>query len=163
LGNEDIRVTGSGGHSWFSGTLGINCNNPGNYDFSIKSGTDTNTGCNTGTFSQIDAGQTQFTTSSSRTLKENLQVAHVPDILDKVAAIDVYTYDFIGGAKDKLGLMAEDFHTVFRRGSDKLINGQEVEMALWLAVRELAAQNKDLSKRLAELEARLKAEQVSVP
>ena len=39
--------------------------------------------------------------------------------------------------KDKLGLMAEDFHQVFKRGSDTTINGQEVQMALWLAVQEL--------------------------
>ena len=40
--------------------------------------------------------------------------------LKKIAAVNVYTYDFIDGPKDKLGLMAEDFHQVFGRGSDNL-------------------------------------------
>jgi hypothetical protein len=62
----------------------------------------------------------------------------------------VFAYDFIDGPKDKIGLMAEDFHTVFGRGSDKLINGQEVEMALWLAVQELTAENKGQKQMLEE-------------
>ena len=77
----------------------------------------------------------------------------MPDILDKVAGIGVYKYDFIAGPKGKVGLMAEDFHQVFQSGSDKLLNGQEVEMALWLAVQELAKQNKALAARLEQLEA----------
>ena len=77
----------------------------------------------------------------------------MPDILEKIAGVGVYSYDFIQGPKDKIGLMAEDFHQVFKRGSDKLINGQEVEMALWLAVQELTKQNKALAARLEQLEA----------
>jgi len=157
-GNESARLTGSGGHSWAAGTVGINCNSPGGFDFSIKSGTSASTACNTGTFSQINAGSTTFTVSSSRTLKENLMPVRVPDILEKLATIEVYSYDFIDGPKDKLGLMAEDFHQVFQRGSDKMIDGQEVEMALWLAVKELTEQNKKLADRLAALEAELAAE-----
>jgi hypothetical protein len=66
--------------------------------------------------------------------------------------------------------MAEDFHQIFGRGSDKLLDGQEVDMALWLAIQELAeraqqvqakdqaldelrAQNLELAQRLTELEA----------
>jgi hypothetical protein len=113
--------------------------------------------------SYIDPGSTTFTASSSRTIKENLAPVQVPSILDKISSVDVFTYDFIKGPKDKIGLMAEDFHAIFGRGSEKEINGQEVEMALWLAVQELTAQNKELSKRLAELENRLESEHVSVP
>ena len=51
--------------------------------------------------------------------------------------------------------MAEDFHTVFERGSDKMINGQEVQMALWLAVQVLTRQNRELSERLLELETQI--------
>jgi hypothetical protein len=36
-----------------------------------------------------------------------------------------------------------------------MINGQEVEMALWLAVKELSARNQELAERLQALEARL--------
>jgi len=150
--NERMRINPSG-------NVGINCWNPTS-DLVVASGS----GCSTPT-SSMNAGDSVFTTSSSRTIKENLEPVSVPSILEKISAIDVYKYDFIGGPKDRLGLMAEDFHQVFQRGSDKLINGQEVEMALWLAVKELTAQNKaltvqnqEISKRLAELEARLTVE-----
>jgi len=32
----------------------------------------------------------------------------------------------------------------FERGSDKQLNGNEVQMALWLAVQELKAENNEL-------------------
>jgi hypothetical protein len=149
-GNEDFRLTGSGGMSWFAGTVGLNCNSPGGFDFSIKSGFNADTACNTGIRSQINAGATQFTVTSSRTIKENLQPIQVPGLLERIAAIGVYSYDFIDGPKDELGLMAEDFHTIFGRGSDKVINGQEIEMALWLAVQELTAENKGLRSQVAD-------------
>ncbi len=43
-----------------------------------------------------------------------------------------------------MGLIAEDFHVIFERGSDKQLNGNEVQMALWLAVQELKAENNEL-------------------
>lgn len=52
-------------------------------------------------------------------------------------------------------MIAEDFHKVFGRGSDKYIDGGEVQMALWLAVQQLAAQNKELMERLGTMEAQL--------
>ena len=155
VAGETFRFTGSGGTNWLSGTVGLNCNSTGTFDFVVKSGTSSTTACNTGTFSGLVAGSTTFTIASSRTVKENLEPVQVPDILSRIAGIDVYTYDYIDGPKDRLGLMAEDFHQVFGRGSDKVINGQEVEMALWLAVQELTQRNEALTKRLAELEARL--------
>ena len=113
----------------------------------------------TGTFSEIDAGENQFTTSSSREYKENIIPVHVEDILDKVSSIPVNTYDFREEYrngdeekyKDRLGLIAEDFHKIFARGSDKEINGQEVQMALWLSVQKLTAENSQLRSSLAAL------------
>jgi len=146
------------------GDVGINCNNP-TFDLVIASGS----GCSTPS-SSINAGSTSFTASSSRTIKENLASVKVPDILEKIGDVGVYQYDFIGGPKERIGLMAEDFHQIFQRGSDKVLDGQEVEMALWLAVQELTAQNKklaeqnkEISERLAELEARLATEPVNTP
>lgn len=120
--------------------------------------------CSSAPFSSINPGAATFTTSSSRTYKENLKAIDIPDILERLSGVGVYTYDFIDGPKNRLGLIAEDFHKVFGRGSDKLIEGGEVEMALWLAVQrltqsnqELAARNADLEKRLAAIEAHLQA------
>ena len=129
------------------GNIGINCTDGGPHHITIGDGD----GC-AGIFSGIDAGDALITTSS-RTIKENLNEFRTEGILEKIAAIQVYTYDFITGPQDKLGLMAEDFHQVFERGSDKLIKDREVQMALWMAVQVLTDQNQDLKERLVKLEA----------
>lgn len=144
------------------GKVAIGCVNP---TTTLALGVGNGATCGTGTYSTINAGDTNFIGSSSRTIKENLSPVEVPEILERIAAIDVYTYDFIDGRKDVMGLMAEDFHGIFGRGSEKTISGQEVDMALWLAVQQLAAGNKELVarnqelvERLAALEARIAAQ-----
>jgi hypothetical protein len=142
----DAKDTGDGISITTSGNVGLNCNAPTS-DFVISA----TTNCS-GSQSSINAGSTQFTASSSRTIKENLEPVAVPDLLDRIAKVDVYQYDFKTGPKNRLGMMAEDFHTIFGRGSDKLIDGNEVQMALWLAVQQLTEQNKQLQERLNALE-----------
>jgi hypothetical protein len=133
-----------------NGNIGINCNAPGS-QLVIASGG----GCSTPA-SSINAGSTQFTVTSSRTFKENIAEVDVPNILDKIEAVPVVTYDFKNdGPKDRMGLIAEDFHQVFGRGDDKHIDGQDVQMALWLAVQQLTEQNKALKERLATLESKV--------
>ncbi|MFP5285812.1 MAG: tail fiber domain-containing protein, partial [Thermoanaerobaculia bacterium] len=123
------------------GDVGINCNAPGS-DLVIASGG----GCSVPS-SSLNAGSGSFTVASSRTFKENLSPVKVPDILEKIASINVFNYDFIKGPKDRIGLIAEDFHQIFGRGSEKYIQGDEVQMALWLAVQQLTTQNQELTKR----------------
>ncbi|MEO1082763.1 MAG: tail fiber domain-containing protein [Acidobacteriota bacterium] len=138
-GTEQVRIDATG-------DVCIGC------DDSIA-GADLVIGDLNGNYSFIDAGDGSWTSSSSRTLKINLEAADGGEILEKMAEVEVYHYDFIDGQTDKLGLMAEDFHKIFGRGSDRMINNHEVQMALWLAVQELAAQNKALAQRLEELAA----------
>ena len=135
------------------GDIGIGATSP-DYDFEIVRGS---------TFSKIDAGDAQFTTSSSRSYKENIRPLDQEDILEKIADIPVNCFDFKPGhcadgenCKNRMGLIAEDFHAIFERGSEKEINGQEVQMALWMAVRHLYARNKELSQKVEELESLLK-------
>ncbi|HXA15354.1 MAG TPA: tail fiber domain-containing protein [Thermoanaerobaculia bacterium] len=126
-----------------SGNVGIGTGSPGS-QLVIANG---------GTTSSVNAGATQFTVASSRTFKENIEPIDVPDILAKIESVPVVTYDFRNnGPKDRLGLIAEDFHQIFARGDDKHIDGQEVQMALWMAVQKLTAENKALTERLAKLE-----------
>lgn len=134
-----------------AGDVGINCNAP-TFDLVIASGS----GCTTPS-SSINAGSAQFTVASSRTFKENIEPVAVPNILDKISQVPVFHYDYKQGPKDRLGLIAEDFHQVFGRGDDKFIDGHEVQLALWMAVQELTARNKALTDRLATLEQELKA------
>jgi endosialidase-like protein len=137
-----------------NGDIGIHCNDPASDLVVASSASGTN--CPVPS-SSMNAGDAQFTVASSRTFKENLTPVKVPGILEKIASVDVYAYDFIDGPKDRIGLMAEDFHQIFGRGSDKYLNGNEVQVALWLAVQELTATNRELMKRLADLESRLPA------
>ena len=132
-----------------NGNVGLNCNAAAS-DLVIASGAN----CSNPS-SSLNAGDAQFTVASSRTFKENLAPVVVPDVLDKLQKIDVYRYDFIDGPKGRMGLMAEDFHEIFARGSDKYIDGNEVQMALWLAVRQLAAEKRELVQRMEALEAKL--------
>lgn len=136
-----------------AGDVGINCNAP-TADLAIFS----TSNCS-GSGSTINAGATQFTVTSSRMMKENLEEVAVPNLLERIASVGVYKYDFKVGPKDRVGLMAEDFHQVFGRGSDKVIDGNEVQMALWLAVQQLTAQNKELLERLNTLETELSKKQ----
>ena len=139
-----------GGTSYIEGELGLaGCQDP-DHDLIIGG---TGAGCNTGTFSEIDAGEVQFDISSSRSIKQNLVPVEVENILERIEGVDVYTYDFIDGKTDRIGLMAEDFHQIFGRGSDKMLSGHEVQLALWLAVQELAEQNTELRRELDALKA----------
>ena len=127
-----------------NGNLGIGTTSPGS-QLVVANGATT---------SSVNAGATQFTVASSRTFKENIEPIEVPDILKKIEAVPVVTYDFKdNGPKHRLGLIAEDFHTVLGRGDDKHIDGQDVQMALWMAVQKLTAENKALTERLSKLEA----------
>ncbi|MBU4348676.1 tail fiber domain-containing protein [Candidatus Parcubacteria bacterium] len=101
-------------------------------------------------------GEATFTTGSSRTYKENINPVFVDNILDKISKIPVNTYDFKpelcndtdDKCKNKIGLIAEDFHVIFERGDEKQLSGDEVRMALWLAVQELKAENEELKAEL---------------
>ncbi|MFA9288282.1 MAG: MerR family DNA-binding transcriptional regulator [Weeksellaceae bacterium] len=134
-GNPDFRVdldNGTGTYNTLltidsTGNVGIGTTDP-QADLDIASGA---------SYSRANAGDTQFTASSSRTLKENFSEVTVANIRDRILGTQVYTYDFIDGPKDRMGLIAEDFHTIFGRGSNKMINGQEVQMALWLGMQDL--------------------------
>jgi hypothetical protein len=131
------------------GNVGIACNAPGARLVVASGG-----GCSTPS-SSLNPGDAQFTVASSRTFKENLSPVAVPDVLDRIGKVGVYNYDFIDGPKDRIGLIAEDFHEVLGRGDEKYINGGEVQVALWLAVQQLTAQNKALTERLDALDKEL--------
>jgi hypothetical protein len=142
VGRETFRFTSAGG-----GRIGVGCVANLSSDIELNDGSGLNRSCGTGTFSRANAGDTQFTTSSSRAIKEDLQPVAPQGVLERIAEVGVYTYDFIDGPRDRIGLMAEDFHRVLDRGSETEINGHEVQVALWLAVQELTARTDDLARR----------------
>lgn len=117
-----------------AGNMAIGCNSA-DHDLVISPGPN----CAATPRSWIDAGSTSFSTSSSRSIKENLSVLEAGGIVEKIRDVPVYEYDFIDGPKDRIGIIAEDFHQIFGRGSDKELSGHDMTMALWLAVQELSA------------------------
>lgn len=143
-GSENLRFTGQAG-----GRLGIGCAQGISADLVLNANSGGN--CGVGTESTINAGATQFTVTSSREIKKNIVPLEVENLLEKIPEVGVYRYDFVSGPEDNVGLMAEDFHRIFGRGSDKLLSGQEVTMALWLAVQELIARTDDLTRQNQEL------------
>lgn len=130
-------------------TVGVNCTDgatpaaASTANFVVGDGD----GCD-GVYTAITAGSLPVV-SSSRALKKNLQPVASEDILEKIAGVEVYTYDFLNGTEDQMGLVAEDFHQVFGRGSDKMLSTNEVQMALWLAVQELTGEIEALKAELA--------------
>jgi len=105
--------------------------------------------------SYIAAGSTAFTACSSREIKENIQPFAVNGILQKISSVPVSRFDFINGSKDNIGLIAEDFYPILQRGDNRTVSGQDVQMALWLAVQELTKENSQLKARLDSLESRI--------
>lgn len=123
------------------------------------------------TFSRLTAGSTALTASSSRALKSNIEKFEVPDILERISNVPVTTYSWkrevsseeLAGKK-VIGLIAQDFYTIFQSGLETEINGQDVQMALWMASQKLHENDMELKAELEEKNARIKdlEEQMSV-
>lgn len=133
-----------------NGRIAIGCNIP-DHAFVLSPGPS----CGTTPRSWMEPGDTMFSTSSSRTVKTNLVPLDGAGILDKMAVVDVYTYDFVNGPENRIGLLAEEFHQIFGRGSETELSGSEVQMALWLGVKALSDQNAELKQQNRELQQRL--------
>lgn len=145
----NVNAGGASALAINNGNVGIGTATPGS-DLVIANGAAS---------SSINAGSSTFTVASSRSFKDNIEPVAVDDILTRISSVPVVTYDYKdNGPKDRLGLVAEEFHTVLGRGSDKYIDGQDVQMALWLAVQKLTAENKALTDRLEELESKVVTE-----
>jgi|GEM_PF-6368433 len=121
------------------GFMGLSCNDP-DHIFEIGG---TGSGCNTGTGSYINAGDTAFTANSSREWKENIETYDVPDILDRITATPARTFDwkpeYCSGAdcENHLGFIAQEFYGVLERGDGLHVNGQDIMMAEWLAIQHI--------------------------
>lgn len=114
--------------------------------------------------------------SSSRELKENITSVDPREVLEQVAHLPVYTWNYIGEgpAVRRMGPMAQDFHALFELGdTDEAIStidgdgvnlaaiqglyemarsGEQQVAALQAQVQTLEAQNQQLQQRLTALE-----------
>lgn len=133
-----------GGTSYLEGRLGmVGCRDP-DHDLVIGG---TGSGCNTGVYSQINAGESQFSTSSSRSMKMNVRAVEVDGLLDKILRIQVFSYDFRDGPAGGHRADGRRLSLDLPAGPKTRLNGQEIQLALWLAVQELTEKTQELSQQ----------------
>jgi hypothetical protein len=109
---------------------------------------------------------TAFNPPSDRNLKENFATVSPREVLEKVAALPISRWNFIGdAATPHVGPMAQDFHAAFGLGTDErhiaTVDADGVALAaiqgLNEVVKEKEAKISSLEKRLSDLEAMVKS------
>ena len=97
-----------------------------------------------------------LSTGSSRTLKEDIVEAAADSVLDTLASLPIYTWQYIGASDRHIGPVAEEFHQAFGFGSDpqRLAPGDMAGVAM-AATQALQAEVDEKEARIEQLEARL--------
>lgn len=144
--------------SFSNGSVGIGTTKPANKLNIEGSGNALNVSSGA-SCSYIAAGSTAFTACSSRDIKENIKPFIADGILEKISNVPVSTFDFKNctedGCRNKLGLIAEDFYPILQRGDGRTVDGQDVQMALWLGLQQLARENQQLKAQISDLDNRI--------
>jgi hypothetical protein len=112
------------------------------------------TGCN------LPAGSGVFNCTSSRATKMNFAAVSGTDVLSKIRALPISTWNYIseGDKVRHLGPMAEDFHAAFGLGdSDKAIGVQDLASVSLAGVKALEERTAELQGKTEEVE-RLRGE-----
>ncbi len=95
--------------------------------------------------------------ASDRNLKENIAPASNPDVLQKLAQLPIYTWNYKAESPDRkhLGPMAQDFHAAFGLGDDnRSISTVDASGVALAAIRALIEENRQLKARLEAVERR---------
>ena len=119
----------------------------------------TNFGMNSGVW--LGPGSNAWNAVCDSATKEDFKPVDRRALLEKVAALSVRNYkmkDQDDGTRH-IGPVAQDFHAAFGVGeSDKGINTADADGVALAAIQALYEQNQALSRRVAELEAKLSRE-----
>jgi hypothetical protein len=106
-----------------------------------------------------------WTNSSSRTFKENFTPFDGAELLRKISALSVTTYNYKNSTEKHIGPVAEEFVGAFDTGviresdgkrDDQYLAGSDVAGVALAGVQELLKKIDQLEKRIAELEANQK-------
>jgi trimeric autotransporter adhesin len=160
--NDDYRVTFFDGSNY--GSLNINRDGRDGYNsYPIQVGTLSSSGL--GAYLSI-AGV--WTNSSSRTFKENFTPFDGPELLRKISALSVTTYNYKNSTEKHIGPVAEEFVGAFDTGviresdgkrDDQYLAGSDVAGVALAGVQELLKKieylenkNDQLERRITELE-----------
>jgi hypothetical protein len=93
---------------------------------------------------------------SSRSAKENFVEIDGDDVLTRLAALSVPSWNYLGDAQRHIGPIAEDFHAAFAVGGDpRYLAPADVAGVALAAVKAMQDQVRERDAHIAELEARL--------
>jgi hypothetical protein len=108
-----------------------------------------------------------FASSSDRNAKENFSEVNAKEVLKKVSALPISSWNYKADTAQHIGPMAQDFYAAFGTGTDDrhiaTVDADGVALAAIKGLNEvvkekdariekLEAANTDLAKRMAELE-----------
>jgi trimeric autotransporter adhesin len=105
-------------------------------------------------------GQVAFTTSSDKTQKENLRPVDGEEVLGKIRAFELSSWNFIGHDPKKFrhyGPMAQDFYAAFGNdgvgeiGSETTISSGDMAGILMIAVQALEKRTTELKQKQAQI------------
>jgi hypothetical protein len=109
----------------------------------------------------LAAGSGSWSSISDRAVKDNVAAVDPADILERLAAMPVATWNYAAQSKDvrHIGPMAQDFHAAFNVGEDErfisVVDAQGVAFAaiqgLHALVREKDAQIEALRREMEDL------------
>ena len=95
-----------------------------------------------------------FNTTSARAQKTAIDPVSPPEVLERVEALDVSTWEFTETDDSRhIGPMAEDFAEQFALGDDEHIATVDADGVAFAAIQALAAENDEKDDRIDELEA----------
>jgi hypothetical protein len=96
---------------------------------------------------------TAFNPPSDRNLKENFEPVNSREVLEKVAAMPISRWNFIGdAATPHIGPMAQDFHAAFGTGTDdKHIATVDADGVALAAIQGLNEMLKEKESEIADL------------
>ena len=98
-------------------------------------------------------GGAAWTFTSDREKKEGFENVDAAAVLEKVAALPLSWWRYIGYDVKHIGPMAQDFHAAFDLGRDeKGIDGADLDGVALAAIQGLYKENQGLKARVAELE-----------
>jgi hypothetical protein len=113
------------------------------------------TNINNSTGVSLDAGGGAWASLSDRNKKENFKGISTEDILLKVGAMPISSWNYKAQAKNvrHIGVMAQDFHAAFHLDgqSDTTINTLDIDGVNMAAIQALKTRTDELKKTIDEL------------
>jgi len=145
--------------SLYHGSLGINRDD---HVHGIQHPIHVGTNTANGTGAHLTAGGT-WSSKSSRTVKENFQPIDGRELLSKIDALAIESWNYRNSDERHIGPVSEDFVAAFDVGTtrgdstrdDEHLSGMDVGGVALVAIKELISENRKLQSVIGQLEQRI--------